>query len=290
MGQNALIAAVKKAATEKLNPAGEKYLSLIVADSERLAGDCRVPIRQVERTALEAEITPERYQRSIGTVGLRGQIKLLEATVGVFGAGGLGGFVLELLARMGVGRLVVVDGDVFSDSNLNRQLLATERTLGMPKVKAAAERIKAVNNTIGVETHHCRGDAGNLPGIFGQCDLVIDCLDNLPSRYELEKVCQKLNITLIHGAIGGFLGQLAVIRPGRPLISAIYGSDAGDGSVKGVEVQLGNPATTPAMLAAWQANEAIKILAGLDGVLPADRLLIIDMQAGETYKIELASE
>jgi molybdopterin/thiamine biosynthesis adenylyltransferase len=285
-----LTRAIKEAASEGTDPAGGSYRLITRQDTARLAVEHETGTRIVELAALKAEIIPERYQRSVGTVGVDGQVKLLEARVGVLGAGGLGGFVIELLARMGVGRLVVVDGDTFADSNLNRQLLGLETNPGQPKVEAAVERITAVNSAVEVEAHHCLGDAENLPAIFAGCDLVIDCLDNLPSRFDLEAVCGRLGITMVHGAIAGFLGQIAVIRPDRPLLAAIYGDIYESGVKKGVEVKLGNPAATPAMLASWQASEAVKFLADLDGVLAPDKLLIIDMQAGESYQVEVGSE
>lgn len=285
---NLLHEAILDRAVKGTNPAGENYRYLTLLHTGLIAAQCGVSKRMVEIGALKAEIIPDRYQRSIGTVGMTGQLKLLEAKVGIIGAGGLGGFALELLARMGVGRMVVVDGDSFTDSNLNRQLFGLENNLGKPKVKAAVERIAEVNSSVEVETHHCLGNQQNLPEILNGCDLVLDCLDNLPSRFDLEKVCGELGIIMVHGAIAGFLGQIAVIRPKKPLLSAIYGNIAESGAKKGVETQLGNPATTPAMLASWQANEAVKVLAGLEGVIAPDKLLIIDMQAGESYQVEVS--
>ncbi len=289
MNEKTLHHAVLNAALTGKDPAGAEYSYISLAVTGQLAREHDISGRLVELAALEAGVIPERYQRSIGTLGIAGQIRLLNSTVGVIGAGGLGGFTLELLARMGVGRLIVIDGDTFSDSNLNRQLLATEKTLDEPKADTAEVRISEVNGAVDVKAFNCHGDQSNLPEIFADCDLVLDCLDNLPSRFDLEKVCGDLNIIMIHGAIAGFLGQLAVIRPGRPLLSAIYGSIGEKGIAKGVEAQLGNPAFTPAMLAAWQAGEAVKVLAELDGILPADMMLIIDMQSGESYRIEVTS-
>lgn len=287
MDSKKLERAIIDAALESHNPAGEKYRFLTLAKTGDLAKNFSLSSRMVEQTALEAGVIPERYQRSIGTVGIVGQIRLLKAKVGIVGAGGLGGFALELLARMGVGQLVIVDDDTFSDSNLNRQLLAEEKNLGKSKAETAVKRIAAVNSSVDVTAHHARGNLSSMPLFFSGCDLVLDCLDNLPSRFELEKVCDQLGVVMIHGAIAGFLGQIAVIRPDRPLLTSIYGPVAESGMKKGVEVHLGNPAATPAMLAAWQASEAVKYLAGLDGLLPPGKLLIIDMQAGESYQVEV---
>lgn len=278
---------VLKHATEKLNPAGEKYLSLSLAATVELARLGNIAGRFVELAALEVEVVPERYQRSIGSIGFKGQKKLLSASVGIVGAGGLGGFVLELLARMGVGKLVVIDGDFFSESNLNRQLLSTEATIDQSKVEQAARRIREINSSLEVDVHHCRGERSNMKTIFSDCNLVIDCLDNLPSRFDLEAVCGQLGITMIHGAIAGFIGQLAVIRPNQPVLSNIYGAINNSKMNQGIEVQLGNPAFTPAMLGSYQAAEAIKYLAGLEGVLPAEKMLIIDMQSCNSYLVDV---
>ncbi len=290
MDKNQIQEAVLQKATERVNPAEEKYLSISVAAVGELARLHDLAGWWVEIAALESEVIPERYQRSISSLGLEGQKKLLASSIGVVGAGGLGGFALELLARMGVGRLVIIDGDNFSESNLNRQLLATESTMGQSKAFEAARRISEINSSLEVEVHHCRGERSNMGPIFSGCHLVLDCLDNLPSRFELEEVCGQLGVAMVHGAIAGFIGQLAVIRPERPLLSLIYGNVRESGASQGVEVRLGNPAFTPAMLAAYQAGEAVKLLAGLEGVLPADRMMIIDMQSGSSYLVEVGGQ
>jgi molybdopterin-synthase adenylyltransferase len=281
--------ALAEAAISGQDPAGKGYRYLSLAATVKLAEEYKISHRKIELAALDLEIIPERYQRSIGTIGLKGQARLLRATVAVIGAGGLGGFVLELLARMGIGKLVVADGDVFADSNLNRQMISTEADIGKSKVKAVAERIAKVNSATSVEACHLVADESNLPALLKECNLVIDCLDNLPSRFDLEKACSQMDLVLIHGAIAGLLGQIAVIRPGKPLLESIYGSVAQSGITRGVEVQLGNPAATPAMLAAWQVSEAVKYLAGVEGVLPDNNLLIIDMQTAESYKVEITT-
>ncbi len=278
--------AIIETASEETNPAGDSYRCLDLSATKRLARSFNLTGRIIEIAALEAGIIPERYQRSLGTVGVNGQISLLKSTAGVLGAGGLGGFALELLARMGLGRLVVVDGDNFSESNLNRQLVATEENLGEAKAEAAKKRIIQINSGVEVEAFNCLAEKDNLVQLFSSCDIILDCLDNLPSRFALEKACTELGVPMVHGAIAGFLGQVAVIKPGRPVLTKLYGQENSQ-TRHGVETQLGNPAVTPAMLASWQVGEALKILAGLEGVLPEATLLIIDMQSGESYRVEL---
>ncbi len=281
--RNTLISAARKTA----GPSGEEYLSLPLEACKALSLKTGLNRKELEIAALEAEIIPERYQRSMGTLGIDGQLKLLRSSVGILGAGGLGGFVVELLARMGVGRLVIVDSDTFSESNLNRQLYSTENNLGQSKTDQAVERVISVNEAVEAVGHSCRGSADNLTDLFAGCDLAVDCLDNLPSRFALAEACKKMEIIMVHGAIAGFLGQIAVVRPESAVLEALYGSSRESGLERGVETQLGNPAYTPAMLASWQAGETVKILAGLDGVLPDGKMLMIDMQSGESYAVDL---
>jgi molybdopterin/thiamine biosynthesis adenylyltransferase len=281
--------AIRQLAQKRVDPAGKEYMCLDLAETIALAERFQCPRRTVELTALEQRIIPERYQRNIGTVGIDGQMRLLRSKVGVVGAGGLGGLAIELLARMGIGSLVVIDGDSFAASNLNRQLLTLEGGLGAGKAETAARRVKEINGAVEILPLQQQADASNLVASLAGCDLALDCLDNLATRFALEEACGRLAIPLVHGAIAGFMGQLAVIEPGRPLFAKIYGAPpAGTGNVgRGVETVLGNPATTPAMLAAWQVNEAVKILAGLESGLK-DKLLIIDMLSGECTTVPFA--
>lgn len=269
-------------------PSGQDYRLLLQADTNKLASELGLAGRIIEANALKCEVVPERYQRNMGTVGIEGQIRLLEASAAVIGAGGLGGFVAELLARMGVGRLVIIDGDTFSESNLNRQLYSTEDNLGRYKADEAAKRLASVNSAVEVTAHNCIGTEKNLPELLAGCNIVIDCLDNLPSRFEVAKVCSELGIVMVHGAIAGFLGQMALIYPDGKQLQAIYGEASKSGASRGVEVQLGNPAFTPAMLASWQVNEAVKLLAGLEGSFPPNKMLIIDMQSAESYRVDMS--
>jgi molybdopterin-synthase adenylyltransferase len=279
--------ALRQAARNTADPSGADYRSLNLRDTVELAEKFKLSRREVEIAALEEQITPERYQRSIGTVGLEGQIRLLKSRAGVIGAGGLGGLVVELLARMGFGSLVVIDHDSFSENNLNRQILSTEHNLGQNKAESAARRAALVNGAVEVQAVAQRGGAENLLELLDGCTLALDCLDNLSSRFALEQACGRLKIPLVHAAIAGFVGQLAVIDPGRPLFASIYGA-AGE-LERGAEVYLGNPAATPAVLAAMQVNEAVKIAAGLEGVL-RNRLLIVDLISGESTPVDLISQ
>lgn len=223
---------------------------------------------------LEAGRIPEKYLRNQGTIGISGQLRLLNAKVAVVGAGGLGGHIIELLTRQGVGYMRIIDGDCFADHNLNRQLLATERNLGMNKAIAAAARIADVNSDVTAEAIPQMLDAENAAQLLTGMDVVVDALDNFSTRLIVSRTTQKLGIPLVHGAIAGFTGQVTTLLPGDQWLETICN---GAGADKGIETGLGNPATTPALTAAIQAQEVIKILTGIGEILHR-KLLYFDTE------------
>jgi len=242
-----------------------------------------LPPREVERWACENGIVPSRYERSIGTLGLEGQARLLGSTAAVVGCGGLGGLVVELLARAGVGRLVLVDGDTFSDHNLNRQLLCDESNLGQSKAREAAKRASAVNGAVETVVVEAFLDSGNAAEILSGCDLAVDALDSNSARKILRQACRELGIPMVHGAIAGFWGQAGVFLP-----EDTTPWDGPDGSLpdRGVELETGNPPFTPAFVASLEAAEAVKILACVSKPL-RHRLLWVDLDRGEFHKLRL---
>lgn len=233
--------------------------------------------REVELAALEEGVLPRRYLRSCGTVGVDGQIKLLRSTVAVVGLGGLGGNVVEGLARMGVGRIIAVDGDTFTDHNLNRQVLSSEAAMAQSKAEAARARVAAINAAVEVVAHAVNLTPQNMGGILGGADVVVDALDRLPTRLMLQDGVQQLGIPLVHGAIAGYVGQVMTILPGDAGLHALYGD--GEVPAQGAEVELGCPAATPMMVAAWQVQEVMKILLGR-GELLRHRMIFMDAEWG----------
>jgi molybdopterin/thiamine biosynthesis adenylyltransferase len=250
-----------------------------------LASENACSARAVELAALEAGVVPWRYVRNIGTIGLDGQAKLLKSTVAVVGLGGLGGFVTEALARMGIGHLILIDGDVFEEHNLNRQLLSGEAVLGMAKAEVAAQHVAEVNSAVEVTTHTAMLSGENLPQLLVGADVVVDALDRLPTRLLLQEGAQALNIPMVHGSIAGFLGQVMTIFPGDPGLRGLYG-EAGDLPEQGLEALLGTPAATPMAVAAWEAQEVVKIMTG-HGMPLANRLLLMDMESGTVDLLHL---
>jgi molybdopterin/thiamine biosynthesis adenylyltransferase len=278
-----LAARLRAAATSALGPDGQECRIVSLAAVQRIAQQTGVSRREVEVAALREHVLPARYGRSLGTVGWEGQIKLLESTVAVVGAGGLGGWIIEGLARMGVGRLIVIDGDVFVENNLNRQALCTEETLGRAKAEVAAERVAAVNAAVEVTVHARLATAENMPPLLQGAQVVVDALDSLPTRLLLQDACRALGVPLVHGAIAGYLGQVTTIFPGDAGLRALYGDVVPE---QGIERQLGNPAGTPLMVAAWQVQETIKLLLG-SGEPLRSRLLLLDAEAGTAEIVKL---
>ena len=242
-------------------------------------------VRAVEIAALEMGVVPTRYLPNLGTIGAAGQIQLLRSRAAIVGLGGLGGYVAEALARMGVGALILIDGDVFEETNLNRQLLCTERQLGIDKVRAACSRVGAVNAAVEAIGHTQVVTRENLPTLLRGADVLVDAVDRLPTRLVLQDGAQALGIPMVHGGIAGFLGQATTVFPDDLGLRALYG-DGDQLPEQGLEAVLGTPAATPMAVAAWEAQEVVKILTGRGAPL-RHRLLVIDMESGTVQMLQL---
>jgi len=266
-------------------PSAKEYFGISLKKVRAIAQDKGIPVKEIEIAALEKGIIPLRYQRNIGTIGLKGQIKLLRSTVAVVGAGGLGGGAIELLARQGIGHIVIIDSDCFTEENLNRQLMSTEKSLGKYKAIIAAKRVKKINSAVTVTPGIKKITPENAHNLIKKAQVVVDGLDDLPSRFVVEKAARDLGIPFIYGAIAGFSGQLMTIFSKDAGLSSIFGPP-GDLSVQGVELEMGNPSATPAMVMAWQVQEVIKIITGVGKPL-RNRLLWFDAEEGTTGVIEL---
>lgn len=260
-----------------LGPGGKEVLTLppeALMEAARQAGR---PLREIELQALDKGLLPERYLRNLGLFGWEGQRRLLERCVAVVGCGGLGGHVIEGLARSGVGRLIVVDGDRFVPHNLNRQILGTLGGLGRLKAEVAAERVAEVNPAVEVVVRAVTATAENLSDLLAGADVVVDALDTPRDRLVLQTAAAQLGLPLVHGAIAGFIGQVSTVFPGDWTLSLLYGG--GRVPAHGAEFFLGTPAPTPALVAAFQVAEVLKILLGR-GELLRRRLLLVDLETG----------
>ncbi len=218
-----------------------------------------------------------RYERNFPALSAEEQMALAQKRVLVAGCGGLGGYVVEFLGRLGVGHLTVADGDVFAESNLNRQLLSTGETLGKAKPVCAAERMRAVNPLVTVRPvcEYIREE--NAEALAEGHDVVVDALDNGPSRILLAGAARALGVPLVSGAISGWRGRVFILTPGD-LAERLWGGGPGPAS--------GNLCFTAAAVASVQAAETVKLLLGRPGVLK-NRMLELDLLGGQWEEIPL---
>ena len=223
-----------------------------------------------------------RYERNMKALSAAENERLSGFKACVVGCGGLGGYVIEHLGRLGIGHITAVDGDVFEESNLNRQLFSDETVLGESKAEQAKLRLGKVNSDVEVTAISEFLTEDNCEKILKGHDVVIDALDNVAVRLMIENTAGKLNIPLIHGAIAGWYGQVCVIMPGAPVFCKIYqGVDA-----VGIENELGNLPFTAAVAASIEAAEAVKVMLGREDVLTG-KILAFDLLGGEFEVFEI---
>ena len=230
-----------------------------------------------------AELTREeleRYSRhlTLAQFGPEGQRRLKNARVLVVGAGGLGAPALQYLAAAGVGTLGVVDDDVVSVSNLQRQVIHTVADVGRPKVDSAADAVARLNPLVTVRTHDTRLSTGNALEILGQYDLVLDGADNFATRYLVADAAELTGIPVVWGSILRFDGQVSVFWAGRgPVYRDLYPEAPPAGSVPSC-AEGGVLGVLPATIGSVMATEALKLLTGLGAPL-VGRVLVHDALA-----------
>ncbi len=211
----------------------------------------------------------ERYNRQILMFGEESQDKLKNAKVFIAGAGGLGSPISLYLAVAGVGRIRIVDKDVVELSNLNRQILHWDNDVGKRKAKSAEEKLKGVNRDIEVEALSETIDENNAIDLVNDADLIVDAMDNFPTRYLLNRTALTKNIPFFHGAIYGLDGQVTTIIPGKTAcLRCIFPEAPPPETFPVIGV-------TPGVIGLIQATEVIKYITGI-GELLAGRLLIWD--------------
>jgi molybdopterin/thiamine biosynthesis adenylyltransferase/rhodanese-related sulfurtransferase len=219
----------------------------------------------------------ERYSRHllIPEIGVEGQIKLLDAKVLLLGAGGLGSPTALYLAAAGVGTLGIVDDDVVDLSNLQRQVIHSTERVGVPKVDSAEESIRALNPDVKVVKYPVRIDASNIMEIIDGYDVIVDGVDNFPTRYLLNDATVRLKIPVVSASILGFDGQLSVFKPYEgPCYRCLFrepppaelAPSCGANGVLGV---------LPGTMGLLQATEVVKLILGI-GEPAIGRLLLYD--------------
>ena len=196
-----------------------------------------------------------RYQRNVPALTEAECAQLRQKRVLVVGCGGLGGHIIDQLARIGIGNLRVVDGDIFEPSNLNRQLLSEVNLLRVSKAKAASDHIARINPDIAAEAVQAFLTNDNAAQLLADCDIVMDALDNIQCRKILSAACERANIPYVYGAISGWVAQAAISMPGDRLIDTLYPE----------EIEICDKSVlsfTPAFCASMQVSLCIKLLLG----------------------------
>jgi adenylyltransferase/sulfurtransferase len=211
----------------------------------------------------------ERYLRQIPLIGEEGQEKLRGAKILIVGAGGLGTPAALYLAAAGVGQIRIIDPDRVDRTNLNRQILHTEKDIGRPKVHSAAEKLRALNPEVEIEPIEDALREENSDPLVRGMDLLLDALDNFQARYILNRAAVSCGIPLIHAAVNGLSGQMTTVIPGKtPCLECIFPHPppAARPPVLGI---------TAGMLGLLQAGEALRLLLSQNAVA-ANRLLVWD--------------
>jgi molybdopterin/thiamine biosynthesis adenylyltransferase len=266
---------IKELSNRKELPDKTPYMGISVNDIIEISGNTGISFREIEIASLEEEIIPERYIRNMKSFSATDQATLLKSMVTIVGLGGLGGVVTEILARMGIGTLNLVDGDVFEESNLNRQFLCRESLISTPKADAAGKRVKEINSSVTVFLHQEYLNEDNASAIIQDSDVVIDCLDSLTGRFLLERASKKAGCRLVSAAVAGSYGHITTIFPEDPGLKLIYG-DHENAPNKGAETSLGALSYCVSLTAALECSEAIKILLK-KGSLLRNKLLVVDL-------------
>ena len=229
----------------------------------------------------------EIISRQMSVVTRSEQQRFKDSKITVIGCGGIGGETIEMLARMGIGELVLVDEDAFDLSNLNRQTLASLADVGLDKSAVAKEKVRLINPYVKVTNYNEHVDSSNIDEIIGDSDIVIDALDNVLTRVIVSRKAKEKGIPYIHGAIHGTLGQITVFLPetdktyeemfnlpsnGQELTDDVIG--VLKNVTSGVPPVIG---PTPNLIGCLEAMEAFKILTGVGKVTVAPKILTFDL-------------
>jgi adenylyltransferase/sulfurtransferase len=213
----------------------------------------------------------ERYDRQImiGEIGQEGQEKLKRSRVVIAGTGGLGSPIAIYLTAAGIGMIRLIDHDQVALSNLNRQILHWEEDIGRKKVDSARTKLRNLNRAVEIEAIAETVTEGNVSKLVNGCDGIVDAMDNLPTRYILNRCAIEKNIPFFHGAVNGFEGRVMTILPGKTAcLRCMYRGPVPQEKFPVIGV-------TPAVIGVIQATEVIKYLLGI-GKLLTNRLLIYD--------------
>jgi molybdopterin/thiamine biosynthesis adenylyltransferase len=230
---------------------------------------------EAQLAALRQGIILERYLSHGHSLNLDQQLWLCVGKVLILGCGGLGGVLINLLSRAGVGFLRLVDGDVFAPANLNRQWFCDADSIGRPKVQVSAARLERLNPFTRVEAVAEPLTDSNALTLMANVDLALDALDNIDSRLVLGRIARECQIPFVHAAVAGWCGQVSTFLPdSRRRLTDVYG---GRQERDTAEIATGIIGTTAALMGSLQAAEAIRLLTGQPPAY-ADGLYYLDSE------------
>ena len=233
--------------------------------------------------------------RQMSIVTRSEQEKFKDSKITVIGCGGIGGETIEMLARMGIGKLVLVDEDSFDLSNLNRQTLATINELGLDKSSVAAEKVRLINPYVKSTVFNENVNEANIDKIIGDSDIVIDALDNVLTRVIVSRKAKEKEIPYIHGAIHGTLGQITTFLPNSKSYEEMFnlpslGKELSDDTINELKnVTSGVPPVigpTPNLIGCLEAIEAYKLITGIGDVTVAPKILTFDLLDLSSFSLD----
>jgi molybdopterin/thiamine biosynthesis adenylyltransferase len=238
-----------------------------------IAQQLSIPYIKIEREALSMRITPLRYKQNQTTITPKDQLKLLNSCIAIIGAGGLGGHIAEMLARIGVGKLTIFDHDIFEEHNLNRQNFSTIDAIGKEKAIIVKKGLERINPSIEVEAIVKKFRPIKDFTLVSDADVVVDALDDPKIKLDLAKICKQNEKSFVHGAIAGMNGQFST----NSTLEHLYQ----DGAL-GAEISAGNPSFSTTFAASIQTAEIVKILLGIGDTLDGE-LLMTDLLYNEFH-------
>jgi molybdopterin-synthase adenylyltransferase len=222
------------------------------------------------------------------------QLKLKNSKITVIGCGGIGGSVIEMLTRMGVNHLKIVDKDKFDVSNINRQLMSSMDRVGQYKTEVTKEIISSINPFMEVEAFNTELNETNVDGIIENCSVVVDALDNLKARIITSRSALKQKIPFVHGAIHGTMGQITTFTSETPTYEEIFKLSSLDQELTEKVLQDVNKLTKaappvispiPNIVGCLQAFEVVKILTGRRNIITSPEVLIFDLMKKNPFSI-----
>lgn len=238
----------------------------------------------------------EIISRQMSVVTKSEQSRFKDAKIAVIGCGGIGGETIEMLARMGVGQLNLVDKDYFDVSNLNRQTLSSLKEVGLSKSEVGKDKVRLMNPYTKVNCFNEELTEKNISKIVNDCDIVIDALDNLLTRIIVSRYCKQNEITFIHGAIHGTQGQLTVFLPENDIdYETMFSLPSKDKPLDKNTIAEINKLTngvppvigpTPNLIGCLEAIEAFKLITGIGEIVKAPELLSFDLLDLKSFNIQ----